>query len=65
MVMVYDFKLFALGRLVLIKNGAWARKLINFALRVEVRILERILSIRMMVSCVYLAYAEDHQAYTK
>ena len=63
--MVYDFNLFALGRLVLIKNGAWARKLINFAIRVEDRILERILSIRRRPSGVYLAYAEDHQAYTK
>ena len=54
--MVNDFKSFALGRLVLFKNGAWARKFINFAIRVEDRILERILSIRMMVSCVYLVY---------
>ena len=64
MVMVIDFKFFALGRLVLIKNGAWARKFINFAIRVEDRILERILSIRIMVSSVYLEYGGGHHAFS-
>ena len=64
MVMVYDFKFFVLGHLVLSKNGASARKFISFAIRVQDKILERILSMRMMASCVYLVYAEDHQAYT-
>ena len=52
--MVYNFKFFVLGHLVLLKNGASARKFINFAIRVRGKILERILSIRMTASCVYL-----------
>jgi len=57
MVMVYDFKFFVLSRLVLSKNGALARKFINFVIRLQGRILERILSMRMTASCVYLVYA--------
>jgi hypothetical protein len=63
--MVHDFKFFVLGRLVLFKNGASSRKFINFAIRVQGKILERILSIRRRPSCVYLVYAENHHAYTK
>jgi len=55
--MVYDFKFFVLGRLVLFKNGASARKFINFAIRMKSKILERILSMRMTASCIYLVYA--------
>jgi len=64
MVIVNDFRSFALGRLVLFKNGAWARIFINFAIRMEDRILERILSICMMVSCVNLVYGGGHHAYS-
>jgi len=61
--MVYDFTFFDLGRLVLFKNGASAKKFINFAIRLQARILERILSMRMTASCVYLVYAGGHHAY--
>jgi len=56
MALVNDFKSFALGRLVLFKNGARVKKFINSAIIVEDRNLERILSIHMMASCVYLVY---------
>jgi len=65
MVIVYNFKFFVIGRLVLVKNGASARKFINFAICVLGKILECILSMRMTASCVYIVYAEDHQADTK
>ena len=64
MVIVINYNFFAPGHLVLAKNGAWPQKFINCAIRVEDRILERILSIRMRPSGVYLAYGRGHHAYT-
>jgi len=64
MVMVYDFNFFVLGRLVLSKNGGSARKFISLAIRVQGKILERILSMRMMASCVYSVYAGGRHVYT-
>jgi len=64
MVMVYDFNFFVLGHLVILKNGAPARKFINFAIRLQDRILERILSMCMTAFCVYLVCAGGHHGYT-
>jgi len=62
--MVSNLNFFVLGRLVLFKNKASERKFLNFAIRVQGRILECILSMHMTASCVYLAYAGGRHAFS-
>ena len=48
MVIVFEFKFFTLNHLVLFKNRFWAKKNFIFIFLLEVRIIQHIISIRMV-----------------